>query len=310
MMNEIDLRRFDLNLLALFEVLMAERNVTQAATRLGRTQSAVSHALSRLRRQFGDPLLLKRGRRMEPTPVALAFFEEMRPILGSLRRVLAPRQRFEPATAARVFRIAAPDYAHALFTEVLASVRDAAPGISIEWTGPRQTMVHEVAEGQLDAAIVPAGLRRPAGVVAEPIGALRWRCFARAGHPAFARWGARGWQQWPHVVVRVGDDLESPIDRAASRAGLTRSIAGWVPNFSVVAPVLAASDLMATLPALSMANMVGPFGLGWRRVPFAIEPLPHVLLWPAARIESPDLKWLRRRVEPITKRRFREPQAE
>ncbi|MBV8191431.1 MAG: LysR family transcriptional regulator [Alphaproteobacteria bacterium] len=309
-MNEIDLRRFDLNLLAVFEALMAERNVTQAALRLGRTQSAVSHALSRLRRQLGDPLLLKRGRQMEPTPLALAFFDEMRPILASLRRVLAPRQRFEPATGKRVFRIAAPDFAHALFTEVLTSVRTAAPGLSIEWTGPRRTMVHEVAEGQLDAAIVPAGLRRPGGIVAEPIGALRWACFARSGHPAFERWGVRSWQQWPHVVVRVGDDLESPIDRAAARLGLARSIAGWVPNFSVVAPVLAESDLLATLPALSMTNMAGPFGLGWRRVPFAIEPLPHVLLWPAARIESPELKWLRRRLEPITKRRFREPQAE
>ena len=72
-MNEIDLRRFDLNLLAVFEVLMSERSVTLAAERLGRTQSAVSHSLSRLRGQLGDPLLIKGGRRMEPTPFALEF---------------------------------------------------------------------------------------------------------------------------------------------------------------------------------------------------------------------------------------------
>ena len=70
-MNKIDLRRFDLNLLVVFEVLMTERNVTRAAERLGRTQSAVSHSLSRLRSQLGDPLLIKGGRRMEPTAVAL-----------------------------------------------------------------------------------------------------------------------------------------------------------------------------------------------------------------------------------------------
>ena len=63
-MNEIDLRRFDLNLLVVFEVLMAERGVTRAAERLGRTQSAVSHSLSRLREQLGDPLLIKGGRLM------------------------------------------------------------------------------------------------------------------------------------------------------------------------------------------------------------------------------------------------------
>ena len=308
-MNQIDLRRFDLNLLVVFEVLMTERNVTQAAVRLRRTQSAISHALSRLRAQLGDPLLLKRGKRMEPTPLALAFFEQARPILDSLRRVLAPHQRFEPATAERVFRIGAPDFAHALFTDVLASLHKAAPRVSIEWTGPRLTMVHEIAEGQLDAAIVPADLRTPGGIVAEPIGALRWRCYARANHPAFERWGGATWARWPHVVVRVGDDLESPIDRAAARAGLARTIAGWVPNFSVVAPVLAMSDLIATLPALSMANMVRPFGLATARVPFAIEPLPHAVLWPATRVESPELKWLRRRLEPMVKRRFRHPVA-
>jgi DNA-binding transcriptional LysR family regulator len=244
---------------------------------------------------------------MEPTALAVAFFEQARPILGSLRRVLAPHQRFEPMTAERVFRIGAPDFAHALFTEVLAGLRKAAPRVSIEWTGPRLAMVHELAEGQLDAAIVPAGLRRPSGVIAESIGALRWSCFARANHPAFERWGAATWTRWPHVVVRVGDDLESPIDRAASRAGLARTIAGWVPNFSVVGPVLARSDLIATLPALSMANMVEAFGLASRRVPFTIEPIPHAVLWPAMRVDSPELKWLRRRLEPIIKRRFREP---
>ena len=66
-MNDIDLRRFDLNLLVVFEVLMAELSVTRAAERLGRTQSAVSHSLARLRQQLGDPLLLKGARRMEPT---------------------------------------------------------------------------------------------------------------------------------------------------------------------------------------------------------------------------------------------------
>src|SRR5262245_3764757 len=307
-MSQIDLRRFDLNLLVVFEVLMAERSVTRAALQLGRTQSAVSHALSRLRRQLGDPLLLKRGRQMEPTALALSFFEQAQPILGSLRRVLAPRQRFEPATADRIFRVGAPDFASTLFAEGRSGLRRDAPGVSMEWTGPRPSMVLEVAEGQLDAAIVPAGLRRPPGLLAEPIGALRWQCFARRRHPAFVRWGTRSWTRWPHVVVRVGDDLESPIDRAANAAGLSRTVAGWVPNFSVVAPVLAGSDLIATLPALSMANTLGPFGLEWRRVPFAIEPIPHVLLWSAVRADSPELTWLRRRLEPLIKRRFREPQ--
>jgi DNA-binding transcriptional LysR family regulator len=81
-MNEIDLRRFDLNLLVVFDVLMFERSVTRAAERLGRTQSAVSHSLSRLREQFGDPLLIKGGMRMQPTAFALDLIEQARPMLA------------------------------------------------------------------------------------------------------------------------------------------------------------------------------------------------------------------------------------
>jgi DNA-binding transcriptional LysR family regulator len=303
-MNEIDLRRFDLNLLVVLDVLMAERSVTRAAERLGRTQSAVSHSLARLRAQLGDPLLIKGARRMEPTPFAIAFIEQAQPILRDIQRILAPRRRFEPKGSRRIFRIAAPDFALGVFTALLGRLRSEAPGVSIEWTAPRESMLLEVAEGRLDAAIAPAGLRLPAGIAAEPIGALRWRCFARKGHPAFARWGARSWTRWPHLVVRVGDRLESPVNIAAARAKLTRTIAGWVPNFSVIAPLLAASDLLATLPAPAMADTLGPFGLDWRRVPFAIEPIPHALLWPAARAGDPEVAWLRRRLQPLVKRRF------
>lgn len=303
-MNQIDLRRFDLNLLVVFEVLMLERSVSRAAERLGRTQSAISHSLARLRDQLGDPLLTKGGRRMEPTAFALDFIEQARPILRSLQRVLSPRHVFEPATSRRLFRLAAPDFMLALFTELLAGLRTEAPGISIEWTGPRESMLLEVAEGQVDVAIAPAGLRLPDGVAGEDIGALKWRCFGRRDHPAFRKWSARTWARWPHIVVRVGDQLESPVNIAATAAGLERRIAGWVPNFLVVAPVLAASDLLATLPVPSMADTFRPFGLDSRRVPFPLEPIPHAMLWSAGRARDPEIAWLRNRLRPLVKASF------
>ena len=303
-MNQIDFRRFDLNLLVVLDVLMAERGVSRAAARLGRTQSAVSHSLARLREQLGDPLLLKGGRRMEPTAFALELMEQVRPLLQGLQRVLAPRRRFDPATSRRVFRLGVPDFAQAMFIDLLAAARRRAPGVSIEWMGPRETMLLELAEGQLDLAIAPAGLRLPAGLAAEGIGALQWRCFGRRGHPAFRRWGRRAWSDWPHVVVRVGDQLESPVNIAAGAAGLGRSIAGWLPNFSAVAPVLAASDLLATLPAPAMAGTLGTHRLESRRVPFTIAPLPHVLLWSSVRAQDPEVAWLRRLLMPLAKTRF------
>jgi DNA-binding transcriptional LysR family regulator len=108
-MSQIDLRSFDLNLLVVFDVLMSERSVTRAAERLGRTQSAVSHSLSRLREHLGDPLLTKGGARMQPTALALDLIEEVRPMLGGIERVLSPRYAFDPRSSRRVFRLAAYD---------------------------------------------------------------------------------------------------------------------------------------------------------------------------------------------------------
>ena len=303
-MNEIDLRRFDLNLLIVFEVLMTERSVSRAAERLGRTQSAVSHSLSRLRSQLGDPLLIKGGVRMQPTAVALDLIEQTRPMLRGIQRVLSPRYVFDPASSRRVFRVAAPDFMLTVFAHLLSRLRSEAPGVSAEWTAPREPTLLDVAEGQIDVAIVPAELRLPEGVAGESLGALGWRCYGRKKHPAFARWNRQTWTRWPHLVVRVGDSLTSPVNVAASAAGLDRTIAGWVPHFSAIAPVLANSDLLATLPVVAMVETMHAYDLESREVPFPIAPLPHVMVWSTTRSRDPAMNWLRDRLRPIVKRNF------
>jgi DNA-binding transcriptional LysR family regulator len=303
-MNQIDLRYFDLNLLVVFDVLMTERSVTRAAERLGRTQSAVSHSLSRLREQFGDPLLTKGGARMQPTALALDLIEQARPMLGGIQRVLSPQHVFDPKTSTRVFRLAAPDFMLALFTELMARFAREAPGVAVEWTAPREPTLLDVAEGLIDVAIVPTELRWPHGVTGEAVGALEWRCFGRRGHPAFSRWGCEKWAGFPHLAVRVGDSVTSPVNVAARAAGLERNIAGWVPNFSAVAPVLAGSDLLSTLPLAAMTGTLDAYGLVGMKVPFPIAPLPHAMVWCSGRNRDPGLVWLRDRLRPIVKRNF------
>jgi DNA-binding transcriptional LysR family regulator len=303
-MNEIDLRRFDLNLLVVFEVLMTERNVTRAADRLGRTQSAVSHSLSRLRSQLGDPLLIKAGVRMQPTAFALDLIEQARPMLRGIERVLSPRRVFDPASSRRVFRLTAPDFTLTIFASLLARLRSDAPGVSVEWTAPREPTLLDVAEGQIDIAIVPAELRWPPGVAGEAVGALEWRCFGCKGHAAFSDWGRESWARWPHLVVRVGDSLASPVNMAAAVARLERTIAGWVPNFSAVAPILAGTEMLATLPTLAMTETLHAYRLDSKEVPFPLPPLPHAMVWCKGRSRDPGLIWLRDRLRPIVKRNF------
>jgi DNA-binding transcriptional LysR family regulator len=303
-MNEIDLRRFDLNLLVVFDVLMSEGSVTRAAERLGRTQSAISHSLSRLREQFGDPLLVKGGVRMQPTSFALELIEQARPMLGGIARVLSPQHVFDPQTSRRVFRLAAPDFMLTLFAGLLERLRAEAPLVAIEWTAPREPTLLEVAEGLIDIAIVPAELHWPQGVAGEAVGALGWRCFGRRGHPAFSDWGPATWARFPHLVVRVGDSLTSPVNVAASAAGLERTIAGWVPNFSAIAPILAGSDFLTTLPTVAMTETLHAYRLDSAEVPFPLPPLPHAMVWCGGRSRDPALNWLRDRLRPIVKRNF------
>ena len=223
-MNEIDLRRFDLNLLVVFDVLMTERSVTRAAERLGRTQSAVSHSLSRLREQFGDPLLIKGGARMQPTALALDLIEQARPMLGGIQRVLSPQHVFDPeSSSAGVSAGRAGFHVDAVCRSVDAPARRGAR-VGLEWTAPREPTLLDVAEGLIDIAIVPAELRWPQGVTGEAVGALGMALFRPQGSSGVRANGAwRAWATSPHLVVRVGDSLASPVNVAASAAGLERS---------------------------------------------------------------------------------------
>jgi DNA-binding transcriptional LysR family regulator len=291
-MHEIDLRRIDLNLLVVFDTLMAERSVTRAAKRLARTQSAVSHALARLRGQLDDPLLVKSGGRMRASPRAEELAEEVRAILAATRRVLAAPVPFDPRSSTRTFRVAFPDLTMTWFGSLAAELHGAAPGIGIEWVRRDDRTPLAVAEGRVDLALFPAASTLPEGVAAEAAGAFRWATFARRGHPAVNRWGKAEWRAHPHVAVRVGAGIASPIEATGPDAQ-GRRIAVWVPHFAAVAPLLAATNLLATLPMIAVADSLERFDLIALKPPLAIPPMPHRLIWSERLGREPGLAWLR-----------------
>jgi DNA-binding transcriptional LysR family regulator len=297
-MHKIDLRRVDLNLLLVFDALMTEQSVTRAAARLSRTQSAVSHALQRLREQVGDPLLVKVGGRMRPSPRAEALIEDVRPLLAGIRRALAPPPPFDAATSERTFRIAIPDLTMLLFARLTASVLREAPGVALEWSVRDERAAAAVADGQIDLALMPAVEPLPDGVAWADAGAFRWASFVRRGHPAARHWGLVAWRKYAHVMVRVGLSLSSPVESAATRAR-ERRVAAWVPHFSAVAPLLAHTDLIATLPLIAMADSLTRYDLVALPPPFAIPPMPHRLIWSRRLADEPGLCWLRERVAAV-----------
>lgn len=292
-MNHIDLRRVDLNLLVVFEALMSERSVTRAAARLARTQSAVSHSLARLREQVGDPLLVRVGGRMRPSPRAESLAAEIAPILRGVERALAPPRPFVPSTSDRIFKLAIPDLAPSLFVGIAAAVRKEAPRATIEWVVLTTRAAADVADGVVDLALLPAAQPVPDGIASSEAGEFHWCTFARRGHPALERWGRAAWRRWPHVAVRVSAGFRSPVDAAAGPG--SRHIAAWVPHFSAVAPLVAKTDLLATLPAIVLHEAVSAHALVAVDVPFPLAPIRHRWIVGARFSGDPAVRWIRDR---------------
>lgn len=291
-MSEIHLHRIDLNLLVTFEALMEESTLAAAADRLAITPSAVSHALGRLRAQLNDPLLVRVGGRMRPSPYALELIDEVRPVLRSLRRMLAPRAPFDPATSDRVFRIMMSSFP-SLVTEVVARAGAEAPGVMLEWVNVNAQVYDAVADGLIDLAHVGGDLRLPEGLDAREMEPFTWVSFARAGHPALEAWGPEAWARWPHLQVRIATTVLSPVDARADQPATARRIGAKIGEFSAVGAVLAGSDLITTLPTLLMAGQMETHGLRALRPAVAPKSFRVRFVWSARLTRDPGNLWLR-----------------
>lgn len=293
-MNEINLKNIDLNLLLIFEVLMHERSVTRTAEHLHRTQSAISHALARLRAQLGDPLLVKSGGVMQPSPFAVQLIEEVRPILRSIERVLQPHEPFEPSSSQRRFCVALPDLVPSLFPHLANIMMTQAPHSSLEWRNVGEHILTQVVDGQVDVCLAPAHLRAIEGIASVDMGALEWACYMRRQHPAaLEEWSAEQWQKHPHIAVHVGDTPHNPIGNSSHNAGLHRRVAIWVPKFSAVAPVLSNTDCIATMPKILMQDSMHEHDLIQLPVPFEQNPIEQRLYWAERYNNDPASLWLR-----------------
>ena len=210
-MNEIQLCNLDLNLLAVFEALMSEGSVVGAAEELGKTPSAVSHALRRLREQVGDPILVRVGGRMQPSPFALNLIEEVRPILRSIQRVMSEPETFDPRTSTRVFRVVMPSFS-AVVAPVLEKIGQEAPGVRVEWAKPTTHLYEHVADGLINLAHVGGELRLPDGLDILEIQPFTFMTFLRQDHPALENWDANVWKTWPHLQVSISTPTINPVD--------------------------------------------------------------------------------------------------
>lgn len=291
-MNEIDLHRVDLNLLVVFEVLMETRSVTATAEKIGRTQSAVSHSLSRLREQLGDPLLVLVGGKMQPSPFAEMIVEDVRPLLRGIRRVISPRNLFVPASSERVFRIAMPTVTKVI-AEVSARIEAEAPRVKIEWLPAHHDVYAALSEGLVDLAHLGGEPRLPDGLDAQVMEPFSWVTFARKDHPACAGWGIDAWRRYPHLMVNVTRSMQNPFPVTAQNDRAARRVTAMIGDSAGVASLLAKSDFLATFPALLLAWDMEAFGLRAMKPPVDLGPVLVRFFWSSRLANDAGGTWIR-----------------
>ena len=294
-MQDINLAGVDLNLLTVLDALLAERQVTRAAARLGLTQPAVSHALGRLRALFGDPLLVRGAGGMQPTAKALALAPALSQALGAFRRLLAPAESFAPATSTRRFVLGMSDYAaFALAPRLLAELRAAAPGAGLVIRHASRAQGFAMIESGEAELIVGNFPHPPATLAGETLAEDDLVVALRRSHPALRRrFDLEAYLACEHLNVSLRGEPSGDADAVLGRFGRQRRVVATVGHFLVVPFLLSASDLLATEPRRVMQRFAKPLGLALRPPPFDVPAYRMTQMWHRRMADDAAHRWLR-----------------
>jgi len=290
-MHGMDLSRIDINLLVALEALLQEQSVTRAAARIGRSQSAMSHTLNRLRATFDDPLFVSAGRGLEPTPRAVELKAPLAAVLDNIRGLLEP-PRFDPASATSEFRIGAPDsVVMVVLSEFLARVAVEAPHMDISISSAAGSHLDALEDGEIDLAM-DTFIDAPDRFHRQGLMESRLVAIAREDHPARDEaFDVAAFVRWPHIWVDTA--LNRALDLRLEQEGIDRRCSVRVASFFTGAIVATKTDYIMVLPEL-IARRALDF------VPLAIFPVPIELprlgldqLWHPRRQHDPSHRWLR-----------------
>ncbi len=295
----MNLQTIDLNLLLVFEALMDERNVTRAAKRVGLSQPAMSNALARLRRTFDDPVLVRTPDGMAPTPRAQSLIAPVRAALGHLRGALEEKLAFDPAASQRIFHLQANDYVEmTVLAPMIAELRGQVSEIGLHIYRPRSLFQPPSAVSLADSydlaiGFFPDALTLESGVHSEVLWEEQNVCIARAKHPEIrGEISLAQYAEARHVAVFYKSQGPGLIDSLLEQQGLSRHQAMLVPHFASVPLIVAASDLIATVPE-RLARQFGHLKLQVLPVPMSIPPFRLTTLWHERYDADPAHLWLR-----------------
>lgn len=314
-LHSVHFDSLDLNLLKVFEALMDERSATRAGARLGLTQSAISHALNRLRYVLKDELFVRGPDGMQPTERAAEIAPRLRQGLLQLQLALAPSE-FVPERTDRRFTVTCTEYAGAvLIPAFLAKLRAQAPHASLTVLPSNLGVTETLRSGRADLAI--GSFRRfPEWFASEKL--LReTRVWALSADNPAARHELtiERLAELPHLVIAAtGEDehaiegyvADHGLERLVTRSdagvlqgvlatrGLRRNVAVTTPHFLAALAAVSQSDIAALLPRRLATAFVGRYRLALFEPPYPSPPFDIMSLWHRENGDQPAIAWMRR----------------
>ena len=251
------LSRLDLNLLVAFDVLVEERNVTRAAERLSVGQPAMSASLAKLRKAFGDPLLVREGRALRPTSVALEMVVPIRAALEIIESTVRATREFDPRDDHRTFTLMASDYVLlTLIGPVLAELELEAPNLRLNVRPTTPDAVERLARSETDLLVMPAEVA-PAGLGFRSVALFPERLVIAVAqdHPDVGdRVTMEQFLKLPFLSYDAGPGL-TVGERRLAALGIDRSVDVYTQSFVIQPLMLPGTRFMALLHELSLIHI-------------------------------------------------------
>jgi|GEM_PF-2153980 len=302
------LESLDLNLVNILHHVLVERSITAAAERVGLSQPAVSRALGRLRDIYEDPLLVKQGRAMVPTPLA----EDLLPLTGqaveALRHVANAGGRFDPATATGAVRIATKDQLGVSIVETWKKrIRPYAPLLTLDIVNLEASLIPEIVSGKIDLVVMGLNpeIDLPPNVdldqfVIRPIKTEPYHTILRHNHPIALKYGINrtlsleDYCALEHILINPMRGKKSSVDDYLDSVGLERRIAYRSQTFMLAKAIMLATDCALTTCDCIIGEHVGDVWIG--TPPFPIEPINLMAGWHPNWTLNPRHSWLRKHI--------------
>jgi len=241
----------DLNLLPALDALLSAGNVTRAARQMGITQPAMSNTLARIRELVGDPVLVRHGRTMVPTPAAMALKPVVRKLVEDAERALLTARAFEPATVQATLRLGLSDFWHfALLPKLVTLLAAEAPGVTVQAAPTGSDALHAaLPEGRLDAAVFLAPREAP-GIESVRLVDDNYVAVVRRGHPLVGQpHSLESFASFARVLITPRGPGAQKLDAALSERGLAARVVLETAHIDVALDVVAGTDYLTVVPS-------------------------------------------------------------